>query len=276
MGQSVTWHDRRWQQALRACGLSRYEDFLEARPDDPAWERSTTKTYRLTATNPRDQRRTGLYLKQYTYSTRRWRFLLRRDKPAVEQRNYDYLRRRVGDVAPEVVVTGRRRRWMMLHDAFIVTVELEGAVQLDEYARAHWGGTPCHDERTRQDALIRHTAELVRRMHDARFYHVDLQWRNVLVRFGESPRNAVAFLIDAPRGGRRRLWLRRRHGRLRDLSSLDKLARVYLTRTQRLRWFTLYTGQRRVSRSGRRLISAVLADRARYERAKAGQLTSRV
>ncbi len=272
MGQSVTWYDRRLQGALGAGGLRTYEDFIDAQADALVWERSVTKTIRLTSVDPENDRPLAFYLKKYLYPDRRWRFLFRPDKPAVEQRNYAFLRRRVGAVVPEVVATGRRRRWLQLHDAFILTAELPDCVQLDDYARTHWPASPGTDEQARQDSLVRATAELVRRMHAARFYHVDLQWRNVLVRLGASAQRVEVFVIDAPRGGRRWLWPRRRHGQLRDLSSLDKLARMYLSRTQRLRWFALYTGRRRFNRSDRRLIKAILADRARYERDKARQL----
>jgi len=268
MGQSVTWHDRRRQRALQARGLRTYEDFISAQIDTLVWERSSTKTLRLTAVDSEGDRPTGFYLKKYVHPDSRWTSLFRRDKPTIEQRNYEYLRREVGDVVPEVVVTGQRRRWLMLQDAFIVTTELAGCEQLDEYARAHWSGCVNGCERGRLDSLIRATADLVRRMHATGFYHIDLQWRNVLVRFSAPTSDAEVFVIDAPRGGRRWLWLRRRHGQLRDLSSLDKLARHYLTRTQRLRWFTLYTGRRRISRFDRRLIGAILADRSRYERNK--------
>ena len=272
MAQSVTWHDRRWRGAIQADGFRDYEDFISARTGQPVWERSATQTFRLTARDPEDGRPTGLYLKKYRYPRQRWRSMFRPDKPSVEQRNYEYLRRNVGNVVPIVVATGRRRQWMMLRDAFILTVELSGCDQLDTYAQTHWEGTPVERERVRQDRLIETTADLIRRMHEAGFYHIDLQWRNILVRFEGEPEEARAFLIDAPRGGRLLLWVRRRHGRLRDLSSLDKLARLYLTRTQRLRWFTRYTGRRRISPSDRRLIEAILADRARYERARARRL----
>lgn len=275
MGQCVTWHDRRWRRALEARGLSRYSDFFKDGLGEQVWDRSTSKTFRITVTDPDDGRPVGLYLKRYIHAKQRWRFLLRRDKPTVERRNYDDLRRILGNVVPEVVATGRRQHWMMLHDAFILTVELPGVVQLDDYGREHWRCEPDADERNRQEALIRLTAELVRRMHDAGFYHIDLQWRNILVRFGDAPDRVDVFLIDAPRGGRRWFGLYRKHGQLRDLSSLDKLARLHLTRTQRLRWFKLYTGERRISRFGRRLIAAVLADRDRYEEAKARQLANR-
>jgi len=273
MAPSVTWHDPRWQQALAACGLQEYDDLIAPRDGELVWERSTTQTFRVHADDPTSGRPASLYLKRYVYPDRRWRFLLRRDKPAIERQNYELIREHVGPVVPEVIATGRRRRWGMLHDAFILTAELAGCVQLDDYARSHWGARPRPEERARQDHLIRTTAELVGRMHAAHFYHIDLQWRNILVRFDTSHRGE-AFFLDAPRGGRRWWCLRRRHGRLRDLSSLDKLARIYLTRTQRLRWFVHYTGRRRPDRADRRLIATVLADRARYERAKARLMTS--
>ncbi|MBN1344105.1 MAG: hypothetical protein JXQ73_15575 [Phycisphaerae bacterium] len=274
MGQSVTWHNPQRRQLLRAKGLRSYDDFIDCREGDPVWSRSITKTYRLTCDDPETQGTLGLYLKKYVYPKRRWRFLFRRDKPSIESRNYAALRECLGPVVPDVVATGRRRRWMMLHDAFILTDELADCVQLDEYAETHWKGAPSERQRARQDSLIRITAELVRRMHAAHFYHVDLQWRNILVHFGESPKQVRAFFIDAPRGGYRYLWFRRSHGVFRDLSSLEKGARRYLTRTQRLRWFKLYAGRSRLTRNDRGLILGILGERGRYDHRRLGLLAS--
>lgn len=248
--------------------MRQYEDFIRYQTDDLVWQRLSTQTYRLDVAESNGQPTTTFYLKKYVYRRRRWRFLLRRDKPAVEYRNYEFLRRWVGPCVPDVVATGRRRKWLMLHDAFILTLGLPNTAQLDEYARRHWKDNISRDERIRQEALIRNTADLVRRMHAVHFFHIDLQWRNILIRTGTVPSNPEVFLIDAPRGGPRYLRLRREHGRLRDLSNLDKLARAYLSRTQRLRWYVGYAGHRRLNREDRRLITAVLADRTRYERAK--------
>lgn len=272
MGGKVVWYEPHDRAILQAHGLTRYEQLLAPRPESLVWRRRTTQTYRLDLTGPDQAGEHTYYLKHYVYGERGWRFFLRRDKPGTEARNYAMLRRYVGDVVPRVVATGRRRRFGMLRDAFILTRGIPQAVQLDEYAKDNWsGGALTMDEAERQRAILDATADLIRRMHEASLFHIDLQWRNILVRIGPRPSDVDVYLIDLPRGGRWRLPPKRRHGRFRDLSSLDKLGRVYLSRSQRLRWFKAYTGRRTLNVSDRRLIRDVQADRLRYERAKAAE-----
>src|SRR5207253_1005236 len=79
-------------------------------------------------------------------------------------------------------------------------------------------------------------------------------WRNILVRLDSG--GPAIFLIDSSRGGVRRTWLSRHHGRIRDLASLDKLARFRLTATERLRWVRWYLGEDDLA--WRSLVRAVL------------------
>ncbi len=272
MRGTVTWHAPEDRALFEANGLSRYEDFITPRPESLVWRRKTTQTYRLEVRDPAEDEARVYFLKHYRYGPRGWRFLLRRDKPSTEARNYAAVRRSVGDVVPHVVATGRRRRFGLLRDAFILTRGIPRAVQLDEVARQRWSGRRLEpEEAVRQRALLTATADLVRRLHAASIFHIDLQWRNILARLGERPEDVAVFLIDLPRGGRAWSPPRRRHGRFRDLSSLDKLGRVYLSRSQRLRWFLAYTGRRRLNTPDRRLIRDVQADRLRYERGKAAE-----
>jgi len=198
------------------------------------------------------------YLKVYRGPTglRPWWI---RDKAAVEAHNYSLLRERCGVSVPSVLAWGcRRTRWRVL-DAFILTEAVAGAVPLDQYVRQHWPAGPPRGLDTRRRRLLTATADFVARLHAARFCHIDLQWRNLLVSEAES--GPILSVIDCVRGGPRNSPLRWWHGRLRDLSSLYKLGQRRLSRTEQIRWLRAYLGIRRLRPEDRFLVRAVLFDR---------------
>lgn len=74
-------------------------------------------------------------------------------------------------------------------------------------------------------------------MHDGRFAHNDLNWRNILVRpDGDQPR---VWLFDCP-NGRRWVWPFLGFRIAKDLTHLDKMGRRYLRASQRWRFFRHY------------------------------------
>ena len=74
-------------------------------------------------------------------------------------------------------------------------------------------------------------------MHDHRFTHNDLKWRNLLI--DDEPK---LYLIDCPNGDFwRGFWLKYRI--TKDLACLDKVAKYHLSYTQRLRFYFQYTGR---------------------------------
>jgi hypothetical protein len=91
-------------------------------------------------------------------------------------------------------------------------------------------------------------------MHDARFFHNDLKWRNILVEEKNPPH---VFFIDCPAGGRRVKW-RSRRCLVKDLACLDKVGKYTLTRTQRLWVYKQYRRLEKLSSFDKQVIYQVL------------------
>ncbi|MFH1419195.1 MAG: lipopolysaccharide kinase InaA family protein [Planctomycetota bacterium] len=245
MREQLTWVEPEMEQVLKAAGLRQYGDYVACKLGKVVGQSGTTLTKRIRLATSSGH---GVYfLKVYRYSGRGWRHRSavgpwrRHDKGFTEARNYRILREHCGLLVPDVVCHGCRRRWYGVVDAFILTRGVPGAIPLDELAANRWPDAHKAFEDPARRHLLRSTARIVSRMHAAGFYHVDLQWRNLLVANDERPHPAV-YVIDSTRGGLRRCGIYRAHGQLRDLSSLCKQARVSMTRTEQLRWLRDYLG----------------------------------
>jgi tRNA A-37 threonylcarbamoyl transferase component Bud32 len=91
-------------------------------------------------------------------------------------------------------------------------------------------------------------AGILRTLHQHRFIHNDLKWRNVLVDDHDR-----LYLIDCPLGD---FWRGRllRHRMLKDIANLDRVAKYKLSRTQRLRFFLEYAGHSRLTSADRKML----------------------
>lgn len=252
MSASITFLEEDLRKPLAAAGLSTYDDFMACDRGEAVTQSGSSQTQRITV-------RVGgsedtLYLKRYRYGAGRWRF--RMDKAACEARNYSYLRHSCEIAVPEVVCLGCRSRLLWRRDGFLLTRSISGSVSLDVLAARHWPTAADGASSPERRALLETACEMIRRMHARHFYHLDLQWRNILV---QDMRRL--FVIDSWRGGPRWGPVFRAHGRLRDLSSLAKEAMVRLSRTERLRWLRRYFGARRLSKEHRMVIRAIERDR---------------
>jgi len=168
------------------------------------------------------------------------RFFLRRSRQRREAENAVLLCR-LGVPTAEVVAAGERRRFGCVTAAFVATREIPGAESMAERAEML-----RNMPRRAKTALIEQLARVVRRMHEAGFIDHDLYLRNVLVR--ETPAGThELFIIDSPRGGRRRFG--RRRGRLRDLACLSRDARALVSRIDRARFVKGYLAHARLDRA---------------------------
>jgi hypothetical protein len=113
---------------------------------------------------------------------------------------------------------------------------------------------PLMEDTTWRRGVIRQLAEYVRKMHDARFIHNDLKWRNILVKVDAEP---SVYIIDCPLG-RRMYGLFLSRFVKKDLACLDKIGRRVLSRTDRLRFYLAYTGQRKLNAGDRKVIRRTL------------------
>jgi len=231
-GEQIVVFDPRWTRQAVGAGLGAYASIIGY--DGPVLsETITTRVYHL---NPNPEIWPGgVYLKKFIYTS--WaRFFLRPAKAYLEVRNYRFLQKLNLNV-PQVLAAGQRRKFGGLVDAFILTAGIENALSLEDYFRSKQQPEEIIE-------ILDKMAQIVGIMHRANFFHIDLQWRNILIQRnnsnGQSP--IKVFLIDCPRGGRRWFFLRSWNGRMHDLAGLDKLAGLYLTPKERLKWFKQYAG----------------------------------
>jgi tRNA A-37 threonylcarbamoyl transferase component Bud32 len=116
-------------------------------------------------------------------------------------------------------------------------------------------------------SAIEAAARLVRRMHDERFVHADLQMRNLLVR--EQSESVEAYVIDLDRARRvETLSQAAREANLFRLNrSIAKLKLTTVSRADRLRFLRAYFAEKRPDHAAERgLIARCLAHQRRHER----------
>lgn len=172
------------------------------------------------------------YFKTYATCRHAWDGLGRRSRAVWEARNLENFRR-WGIPAPKVVAWGYRRRgWGCCSDrSFLITETVPGArplrdvwLSLDSPAATSW-----------RESVIDQLALQTRTLHGHRCFHQDLKWRNLLV-----DDEARLAWIDCPKGYVSRWRWRQRHGRIKDLATLDKVAVHRCTESERRRFLTVY------------------------------------
>jgi len=91
-------------------------------------------------------------------------------------------------------------------------------------------------------------------LHDKGFVHGDLKLRNILVNFGQDPE---VYIIDCPDGSIKSGMLFDR-GIVKDIACLDRTAKEFLSKTQRLKFYKDYKKVDRLSADDKRLIKRVV------------------
>lgn len=261
MSTSLSFSSEDARRDFAAAGLVRYEDFVNCTAGEVVARSGGSETRRWTINGAQSE--VECFLKIYRFSGRRPRWALQGDKASVETANYRHLEKLGVDV-PEVICHGSRGGLFLLRDAFILTHAVPNAVALDAFVDARWNARRSLAAKSEIDVtrreLLTVSATVAKRMHEGGFFHVDLQWRNILA--SQSADGAIRlFVIDSSRGGLREAGVRREHGRLRDLSSLAKDARTRMTRSEMLRWLRAYLGVHRLTTEHRLMIQTIERDR---------------
>ncbi len=188
------------------------------------------------------------YVKRYWAAGKNLRRYLGRPRVKAEWQNLKHFERWGIPVAP-LVAWGMERRAGAFARGALITLEVPDTMDMAAIAK---GNDPRLGDRDWVGRISRQVASVTRALHDHRFAHNDLKWRNLLVNgAGE------LFLIDCPSGD---FWwgplLRRRI--VKDLACLDKVAKYHLSRTQRLRFYLQYQQRPRLVPADRELIDQVL------------------
>jgi hypothetical protein len=170
--------------------------------------------------------------------------------------------RSLGMSAVEPLACGHSGFWILYHRSFLITRELQGAVNLKAWMKARLKGRPTDltpDEIER--AMMSFAGELAR-LHRARCYVRTLYGKNVLARRAEDGRVELA-LCDVPR-----LWWLRGKAlsfglAARDLACLDKWARQIFGPRPRLAFLKAYLEKLGEGPSMRHWLRRILRQRER-------------
>lgn len=150
-----------------------------------------------------------------------------------------------------LVAYGEKKSGPFFKRGAIITASLPATDDLEELAKKNdprlknpeWIGT-----------LSKQLATATRLMHQKKFAHGDLKWRNLLVTRTDPPQ---LYLIDCP-AGRFWPWPFLQYRKNKDIACLDKVAKNVLSRTRRLRFFLDYLGKDRLDRKSKKQLRHIL------------------
>lgn len=163
---------------------------------------------------------------------------------------------RAGVPTPPILAVGSRRRLGFLYAQAIVSRAIPGALNLYEAARQG----ASHRRRRR---ILETSADLLRAMHDAGFFHADLNLMNLVLEGG--PEGDRAYVVDLEKG--RFLRPLGTEDRFRNLARLLRSCEKWLGRGPRLTPREELVFLRRYCRSDRPLLRLLLGRLRRYRAA---------
>ncbi|MCB1615765.1 MAG: heptose kinase [Pseudomonadales bacterium] len=192
------------------------------------------------------------YVKQYHASGKYLRKYLGASRVRTEWENL-VLFRQWGIPVPKVVAYGEEKCFGKFVRGVLVTEELENSMDMESLVRQ---SPELFADRDWFFSLIKKLARHVRTIHQHRFAHNDLDWRNILV--VNDNNQPELFFFDSPAG--RFWWLSPllEYRVVKDLAHLDKVARQFLSPQQRLRFYYLYTGASRLSKADKKRVRKIL------------------
>ena len=188
------------------------------------------------------------YVKRYWGAGKGLRRYLGRPRVKAEWQNLKHFGK-WGIPTAQIVAYGLERKLGAFVRGALITRDLQGTEDLAALAKR---GDPRLADRHWVAGISQQLAKITRTLHDHRFTHNDLKWRNLLV----NPA-AELFLIDCPSGS---FWWGPvlRYRIIKDLACLDKVAKQQLSRTQRLRFYLQYRQRTRLNAADKKRIRHVV------------------
>jgi len=202
-----------------------------------------------------------LIFRRYKISVN-WRYFMRSGRAAGEWAGLTAMDK-VGIPVPEIVGFGEDRRFGRLVGGYIITRELESAMDLAMFAQNVWYAMQPLKKKAVLSEIRSKLFYLVKKAHDHNLFHRDLTWKNILVR-KESDGYRLWF-IDCPRFKSRRIG--RSYLQMVDLSCLTKMALEVLTITERYRSLLIFLEGDRAKT--RKIFREITLRHAKSARAKA-------
>ena len=188
------------------------------------------------------------YVKRYVGAGKGLRRYLGKPRVKMEWQNLKRFAK-WGIPTADVVAWGLERRCLAYSRGAMITRELPRTEDLSVLAERN---DPKLKDRAWVDHISRQLARHTRVMHQHRFAHNDLKWRNLLV-----DDQGTLFFIDCPTGDfwRGFMW---RHRMIKDLACLDKVAKYHLSATQRLRFYLQYRRRERLNAADKRRVRHIV------------------
>lgn len=206
----------------------------------------------------------NIYVKRYTQGGKFWRRYAGRSRVRAEWENLQQFAQWGIDVPP-LLAYGEEYRGGRFERGALVTAEVPRAQSLQQVA-AQQPSLLSDRHSFRELAAI--IARNTRILHQHRFTHNDLDWRNILVVPADQANTVPRVLFfDCP-GGRFWCWPFLEHRIIKDLAHLDKLGRRYLSPRQRLCFYQLYTGRQKLNAADKRRLKKIAGffDETRYRK----------
>ncbi|WP_434653876.1 heptose kinase [Pseudomonas sp. R3-56] len=188
------------------------------------------------------------YVKRYTGAGKGLRRYLGRPRVKSEWQNLKRFAK-WGIPTAQIIAWGLERNGAAFARGAMITRELPRTEDLSALAERR---DPRLADHAWVDGVSRQLAGYTRTMHEQRFTHNDLKWRNLLI-----DDQSRLFLIDCPNGDFwRGFWLKYRI--IKDLACLDKVAKYHLSATQRLRFYLQYRQRDRLDALDKKRIRQVV------------------
>ena len=245
-----------WSHELDNLGFSQQSDWAVIKSGTCVSESEITNCFKIVLDDGR-----SIFFKRYTYPPKKqWRYWMRASKAQVETFAYSQLKK-LGIATLNVIAFGESRSFGKLKAAYLITEGVDDSMDLQQFAKQVWFKL-SKDERSKvyEDlrAQIFHQLDLC---HQAKFFHQDLHWRNILVTQENGQYKTV--WIDCPRAAYRKLPFNAKHGQMVDLSCLGRRALDYLSRSERYRALEAYLQMNNLGWNARSLFKEIQAHHAR-------------
>lgn len=200
------------------------------------------------------------YIKMYTAAGKRLRRYFGKSRLRTEWENFKTFKQ-LNIPTAEIVGFGIETKFGIFQRGALITKGIKNSTDLHHFAK---NNPSLIRNRQWIVPVVEKVAHYTRIMHDAKFTHNDLNWRNILI---DNAQPAEIYFIDCPSGGvSTPLFLKRLI--TRDLAHLDKLARTLLPKPLQLRFYLRYMGHQQLAEKDKIYIKKIIKFHGKHRRRK--------
>jgi tRNA A-37 threonylcarbamoyl transferase component Bud32 len=194
-----------------------------------------------------EDRPVDAYVKIYAYKKHPLQRYLRKGRSRNEARNLLFFRS-LNIPTPRVIAWGEKRNCIgRIVQEYVITEALQGTLMLEDFVARHCPEPDNPQYKHVREQIARNLGEWTRRIHQAHFIHEDLKWRNILARLNDD--EVELFWIDCPKGRFYKPGAAFERKKLKDCATLDKIARIRCSKSERQIFLRSYLGDRATQRS---------------------------